>query len=104
MLCKHCGACRANRPRGLCWTCYNVPEVRDSYGPLSKFGRRNSEDFNGAAPLPEMPTKAPPGSPEKVAILEQRAKLRQELWHPLDAALPWRRRKNRTGRKRARPG
>jgi hypothetical protein len=26
-----------------------------------------------------------PGTPEKVAILEQRARLHQDLWHPLDA-------------------
>jgi hypothetical protein len=30
------------------------------------------------------PTAALPGTPEKVAILEERARMRQELWHPLD--------------------
>jgi hypothetical protein len=29
-----------------------------------------------------------PGTPEKVAVLRERARLRQALWHPLDAALP----------------
>jgi hypothetical protein len=33
------------------------------------------------------PTAAPPGSPEKVAVLMQRARLRQSLWHPQDATL-----------------
>jgi hypothetical protein len=33
-----------------------------------------------------MPTQALPGTQEKVAVLEQRANLGQELWHPQDAA------------------
>ena len=33
------------------------------------------------------PTQAPPGSPEKVAVLEERARLRQSLWHPEDAPM-----------------
>jgi hypothetical protein len=32
-----------------------------------------------------LPTDALPGSPKKVAILEQRAAAGQALWHPLDA-------------------
>jgi hypothetical protein len=43
-------------------------------------------DFNGRAALPE-PTSALPGSAEKVAILEQRARLGLTLWHPLDAPM-----------------
>jgi hypothetical protein len=39
---------------------------------------------NGLAPLPETPTDAEPGSPEKVEILEARARHRVALWHPLD--------------------
>jgi hypothetical protein len=61
--------------------------VRDLYPSTSKFARRGVGDFNGQAALPE-PTDAPPGSPEKVAILEQRARLGQALWHPLDAPMP----------------
>ena len=30
--CQHCGKVRTgNRPRGLCWTCYYTPTVRDLY-------------------------------------------------------------------------
>jgi hypothetical protein len=58
--------------------------VREQYVSLSKFGRRGLEDFCGRAPLPS-PTRALPGSSEKVAVLELRARLRQELWHPQDA-------------------
>jgi hypothetical protein len=50
----------------------------------SKFARRGVGNFNGKA-APCEPTAALPGTPEKVAVLELRAKLRQELWHPLDA-------------------
>jgi hypothetical protein len=47
--------------------------------------RRN---FHGQAPLPPAPTRALPGTPEKVAVLRERARLGQSLWHPRDAALP----------------
>jgi hypothetical protein len=34
-----------------------------------------------------MPTHALPGMPEKIAVLAERARLGQQLWHPQDA--PW---------------
>ncbi len=37
--------------------------------------------------LPPAPTAALPGTPEKVAVLRERARLRQALWHPRDATL-----------------
>ena len=86
MLCRHCQKVRSNRPRGLCWSCYYSPGVRDLYPSTSKFARRGVRDFNGRARLPE-PTTALPGTPEKVAVLETRARLGQQLWHPLDARL-----------------
>jgi hypothetical protein len=61
--------------------------VRDLYPSTSKFARRGEGNFCGNAPLPAAPTDALPGSPEKVTILELRAKLKQDLWHPLDATL-----------------
>lgn len=36
---------------------------------------------------PAAPTPALPGSPEKVAILVQRAEMHQSLWHPQDAPM-----------------
>src|SRR5215472_13964871 len=86
MLCRHCQRVQSNRPRGLCWSCYYTPGVRDKYPSTSKFARRGINDFNGRAPLPE-PTTALPGTAEKVEILAQRARLRQALWHPRDASL-----------------
>lgn len=29
-LCRHCGRAKINRPRGLCWSCYYKPGVRES--------------------------------------------------------------------------
>jgi hypothetical protein len=85
MLCRHCGRKEAARPRGLCWTCYQTLEIREQYTPISKFGRRGVLDFCGMGGLPEVPTRAMPGSPEKVAVLERRASQHQMLWHPHDA-------------------
>lgn len=87
MVCRHCGRGRVNRPRGLCWSCYYTPGRRDLYPSTSKFARRGVGDRNGRVPLPSRPTGAPPGSAEKVAVLEQRARLHQALWHPHDAPM-----------------
>jgi hypothetical protein len=87
MMCRHCGRVKSNRPRGLCWSCYYTPGVREMYPSTSKFARRGVGDFNGTAQLAAQPTQAPPGSQEKVAILEQRARLGLSLWHPLDAPM-----------------
>ncbi len=84
MLCRHCQRVRSNRPRGLCWACYYTPGVREQYPITSKFARRGVGDFYGPAPLPAMPTSALPGTQEKVAVLEERARMRQNLWHPAD--------------------
>ncbi len=87
MLCRHCQKVKSNRPRGLCWSCYYTPGVREQYPSTSKFAQRGVDDFNGRAPLPPTPTSALPGTPEKVAVLMERARLKQALWHPLDARL-----------------
>ena len=87
MICKHCGKNKVNRPRGLCWTCYYTPGVRDQHPSTSKFARRGTGNFTGNAPLPLAPTSALPGSPEKIEILAERARRREALWHPSDAKL-----------------
>ena len=74
-LCGHCGCRFSSRPRGLCWTCYYTPGVRDKYATLGgKYARRGTRNFYGFAPLPES-TVALPGTAEKVQILEHRAGL-----------------------------
>jgi hypothetical protein len=76
-----------NRPRGLCFDCYYTPGVREHYPSTSKVARRGVQDRQGAIPLPPEPTASPPGSPEKVAVLEERARLHQQLWYPDDAPM-----------------
>jgi hypothetical protein len=87
MMCRHCKRVRSNRPRGLCWSCYYTPGVREMYPSTSKFARRGVTDFNGQTALAAQPTDALPGTAEKVAILEERARLGLSLWHPQDAPL-----------------
>lgn len=41
------------------------------------------------AQLAAQPTKARPGTDEKIMILRRRAENRQELFHPEDAGLDW---------------
>lgn len=84
-VCRHCQKNKPNRPRGLCWSCYYTPGVRDRYPSTSKFAHRGIGDFNGKAKSPPTPTDALPGTPEKVAVLCERARLKQALWHPNDA-------------------
>jgi hypothetical protein len=85
MGCRHCGRGLVNRPRGLCWSCYYTPGLRERYPSTSKFARRGVGNEYGRAELPPEPTSALPGTAEKVAVLEQRAQRHQALWHPYDA-------------------
>jgi hypothetical protein len=55
------------------------------YPATSKFGRRGPGNYYSIRPLPEAPTNAIPGTPEKVAILVERAERRLSLFHPQDA-------------------
>jgi hypothetical protein len=86
-MCRHCGIRVASRPRGLCWSDYYDLQIRSQYRSTSKFGRRGIGSTRNALPLPAHPTNAPPGTPEKVAVLEQRAKNGEALFHPQDAGM-----------------
>jgi hypothetical protein len=83
MLCRHCGVCSVSRPRGLCWSCYYAPGIRERYP--AKYVLSATPDGHGRSALPETPTRAVPGSEEKIEVLGQRARRRLELWHPGDA-------------------
>lgn len=91
LACRHCGRPKVNRPRGLCWTCFYAPGVRDKYPSESKFHPlanavvEEEADFNGRIVEPDEPTTALPGTEEKVRVMIQRAALRQGLFHPNDA-------------------
>lgn len=74
----NCPSCVRNvtrgHPGGLCWECWvNAEDEHD-------------RDF-GERPACE-PTTALPGSPAKVAVLEQRAEADRALWHKRDARIP----------------
>jgi len=84
MLCRNCQKVKSNRPRGLCWSCYYTPGVREQFPSTSKFARRGVKDFNGRTKLGD-PTPALPGSEEKVRVLMDRARLGLSLFHPQDA-------------------
>jgi hypothetical protein len=78
----------------LCWRCYYTPGVSERYPSTSKYcplsclspGRDGGiPDYCGPSQPPEGPTVAPAGSPEKIAVLADRAAARRELWHPADS-------------------
>ena len=71
--------------RLLCWSCYALPGVRERYPINRKFAQRGKPDFHGQAAPAGMPTRALPGTQEKIAVLAQRADLQQDLWHVQDA-------------------
>jgi hypothetical protein len=73
-----------SRPRGLCWNCYYTPGIRDRYLSTSRHASRGQGNIRGNAKPAESPTRARPGSQAKIAVLEQRARDGQELWHPDD--------------------
>lgn len=85
MKCRHCQHKEANRPKGLCWTCYYTPAVRGLYPSTSHLAPRSGNGWKSEhAELPDCPTDALPGSPEKEAVLTERASRSQTLWHPDD--------------------
>lgn len=85
-MCRHCHKATVSRPRGLCWVDYYTPGIKELYPPTSKYAKKGEgNDFReGALPVP---TAAPPGSLEKVAVLIARVKAREQLWHPDDETL-----------------
>lgn len=83
-VCRHCHGKPVGRPRGLCWTCYYAPGVRDLYPSDPKYSRHGLDTRGGD--LPE-PTDAEPGSEAKILVLCARAAKNQQLWHPDDRHL-----------------
>ncbi len=82
LLCCHCHAKRANRPKGLCHSCYYTPGVRALYKSTSKYVQRGHGTDEGTRE-PE-PTEAMPGSEGKMAALHQRLATGQQLHHRND--------------------
>ena len=82
MLCRHCDRNPVSRSRGLCWSCFYTPGVRERYPPDDNNKRGLGM---GRKRLPCEPTGAVPGSPEKIRVLMNRAACGQELFHEQDA-------------------
>jgi hypothetical protein len=93
--CRHCGYPNVNRPKGLCWSCYYTPGIRELYpssGPVVRgqdsvagdYSRRGAGLKNALGKEPA-PTRARPGTPEKMAVLQGRVERQEFLFHQADA-------------------
>jgi hypothetical protein len=83
--CVHCGRVGGMRkPRGLCWKCYDSPEIRAKYPPTAPQSNPNRV-VSPTPPLADNPTDAPPGSTEKVIVMEERVRNGRHIHHPGDA-------------------
>jgi len=67
------------RPRRLCHSCYANPWILLLYKPAQV-----PVDLSGL----NEPTRALPGTPEKMEVLTKRAARREALFHPDDAHWP----------------
>ena len=91
MRCLHCRL-RPGMRRGLCWTCY-YHALRWGWRHVYPLAQREQcryaaseiRDYYGNSELPQTPTRAQPGSEEKIAVLAARALRGERLWHALDA-------------------
>lgn len=43
--CAHCKKSHAHRPRGLCWTCYYQPGVKELYPVTSKYAPKSTKEY-----------------------------------------------------------
>ena len=85
LICKRYSKSHVTRPRGLCWTCYYTPGVKEIFPVDPKHARRRLGNFNGYPKLSDIPTTATPGTPEKLVVMEVRAKAGLAIFHPRDA-------------------
>lgn len=81
MTCVHCQQKHANRPRGLCWTCYYSDGVRDEH---EKAFEAFVDEVVPSAPT--LPIIFPRLSDEWYEAMYGRVVRRETLWHPGDAA------------------
>lgn len=86
VMCRHCQARFASCPKGLCWSCYYTPEIHAMHPSTSKFANRGVG--NGYADRPaSAPCPYPPRSPEKIAVMAERAARMEALFHEGDGQL-----------------
>jgi hypothetical protein len=85
---------KINRPRGTCWGCYYQPGVKELYPSTSKYASRGVGNTTKQSALPAEPTKAEPGSEEKIRVMCARVRRGESVSHPDDvmigaASEPW---------------
>lgn len=85
LVCRHCKVNKANRPRQMCWTCYYTPGVKELYTSQCKYTRRGRGLQAGGLPLDTLICPHLPGTVEKVAFMEDRARREVQVFHPKDA-------------------
>ncbi len=83
-MCQHCGKAKVTRPRGLCWSHYYTPGIRDLYEPTACASNRRGDGFHESNAA-VMPTPAPPGSKAKMVAMRRRLMAGASLHHPDDA-------------------
>jgi hypothetical protein len=84
--CRHCKSRNAIKPsrRGLCWGCYNQPDVKSLYPPSPSCLIVGLGTGNNTSALPTSPTDAPVGSADKMRVMTERAMRGESLFHPDD--------------------
>jgi hypothetical protein len=85
--CVHCHRFRSrNAGRELCPECHAKPGVRAQYPLVGKKKGKPQENGHGMHSPSGQPEKtlALPGTEEKIAALEERARSGLELWHKQD--------------------
>lgn len=90
-MCRHCGRREVSRPRGLCWVDYYAPGVRDLYPPFDErlsSARPHAEKYRKPVKPATDPTRALPGTPEKIAVMCERVERGEAVTHPRDARVP----------------
>jgi hypothetical protein len=81
--CRHCSRRPSCHSTGLCWRCRSVPAIRELYPSLSKYAPHRDRMHSNGSPEP---TEAVPGTPEKFAVLLQRASSGLDLFARGDAS------------------
>lgn len=84
-MCAHCKIRPSYRARGLCFKCYETPRVRVQYTRGGPHAHRGPGVHVTGNRLPTHPTDALPQTPEKIAVMCQRAMDGVSLFHPDDA-------------------
>lgn len=87
MTCRHCKREMRIYGRGLCYTCFTTRSIRvmyprGSHGGIANVKRGDGVD-NARRPA-SCPTSAQPGSVEKIAVMQWRAAMGEEVFHPQD--------------------